>query len=387
MKGSFCRSLSIVKPVYTIKVKKTFLSVVGARPNFMKIAPLHRELQHHRRSITHKILHTGQHYDEKMSKIFFDDLELPEPDIYLGVGSGTHAEQTGNIMIKFEKVLAELRPDLVIVVGDVNSTLACSVTCAKMGVPVAHVEAGLRSFDRTMPEEINRMVTDILSDFLFVTEESGVVNLRNEGIPANKVHLVGDVMIDSIVYYREKASRSDIFRTLDVSPGRYTLVTIHRPSNVDNRENLEKILQVFTELQNDTRFIFPVHPRTRKRMEEFGLYESFRSLPNLILCDPIGYLDFLALMERAALVLTDSGGIQEETTFLQVPCITIRENTERPITIEKGTNQLLGTNVPLIVQKSREALNGKTKMSIIPELWDGKAAQRIIKILMDTFFS
>ncbi len=368
-------------------MKKTFLSVVGARPNFMKIAPLHRELLKHRNRIKHVILHTGQHYDEKMSRIFFDDLELPEPDIYLGVGSGTHAEQTGHIMIKFEKVLAEVEPHLVIVVGDVNSTLACSVTSAKMGVPVAHIEAGLRSFDRSMPEEINRMVTDILSDFLFVTEESGVVNLTREGIPPDKVYLVGDVMIDSIVYYREKASRSAIFNTLNITPGQYTLVTIHRPSNVDNRENLEKILRIFTELERDTRLVFPVHPRTRNRMEEFGLYESFRSLPHLILCDPIGYLDFLALMERAALVLTDSGGIQEETTFLQVPCITIRENTERPITVEKGTNQLLGTNVSLVVQKSREALNGKTKMSIIPALWDGKAAQRIIKILMAKFFS
>lgn len=363
----------------------TFLSVVGARPNFMKVAPLHRALLPYADRVRHLICHTGQHYDEKMSKIFFDDLELPQPDIYLGVGSGSHAEQTARVMMAFEQVLLEHKPDLVIVVGDVNSTLACSVTAAKLHVPVAHVEAGLRSFDRDMPEEINRLVTDVLSDYLFVTEDAGLRNLRNEGIPDEKVHFVGHVMIDSLAHYRGKAAQSAVLEQFGLSARGYTLVTLHRPSNVDTREHLGLILGIFEELQTETRFLFPVHPRTRARIAEFGLEERVRAIDTLTLCDPIGYLDFLKLMDNAALILTDSGGIQEESTWLQVPCITLRENTERPVTADVGTNEIVGLNAALAVEKSRAALNGKGKRGNIPVLWDGNAAQRIVNILLTKF--
>ncbi|MBR9979071.1 MAG: UDP-N-acetylglucosamine 2-epimerase (non-hydrolyzing) [Bacteroidetes bacterium] len=362
---------------------KTFLSVVGARPNFMKVAPLHRALQSFTDQIRHVICHTGQHYDEKMSTVFFEDLELPRPDIYLGIGSGSHAEQTANVMISFEKVLLELQPDLVIVVGDVNSTLACSVTAAKLHIPVAHVEAGLRSFDRDMPEEINRMVTDVLADYLFVTEQAGMDNLRREGISEDKLFFVGHVMIDSLKYYREKAAKSPILASFDVLPKTFTLVTLHRPSNVDVKENLERILTLFETLQDQTRFIFPVHPRTHARIDEFGLRERFNAIDTLTLCDPVGYLDFLKLMDNAALILTDSGGIQEESTWLRIPCITLRESTERPVTAEIGTNEVVGLNIPLAVEKSRAALNGNGKRGTIPELWDGRAAERIVEILME----
>ena len=351
----------------------------------MKVAPLHRALQQYSGRIRHLILHTGQHYDEKMSKVFFDDLELPAPDIYLGIGSGSHAEQTAKIMVAFENVLREVRPDLVIVVGDVNSTLACSVTASKLGVPVAHVEAGLRSFDRGMPEEINRLVTDVLSDFLFVTEEAGLANLAHEGVPDDKVFFVGHVMIDSLAHYLEKARATRALAHFGLQPRGYTLVTLHRPSNVDVAENLRKILRIFEALQGETRILFPVHPRTRNRLAETGLAGAFNALDGLTLCDPIGYLEFLALMDSAALVLTDSGGIQEETTYLQVPCITLRENTERPVTVTVGTNQLLGLNVDAVVAASRAALHGSPKRGGIPELWDGHAAERIIGILAEKF--
>jgi UDP-N-acetylglucosamine 2-epimerase (non-hydrolysing) len=361
----------------------TFLSVVGARPNFMKVAPLHRALATHADRVRHLICHTGQHYDEKMSKIFFDDLELPQPDIYLGIGSGSHAEQTAKIMTAFEQVLIQHKPDLVIVVGDVNSTLACSVTAAKLHVPVAHVEAGLRSFDREMPEEINRLVTDVLSDYLFVTEDAGLHNLHREGVPDEKVFFVGHVMIDSLVHYRAKAATSMIMDDFGLTPRGYTLVTLHRPSNVDSREHLELILGIFEELQHETRFIFPVHPRTRTRIAEFGLSQRAEAISSLVLCDPIGYLDFLKLMDNAALILTDSGGIQEESTYLQVPCITLRENTERPVTAEIGSNEVVGLNAALAVEKSRAALNGNGKRGSIPVLWDGMAAHRIVDILLN----
>ncbi len=365
----------------------TFLSVVGARPNFMKVAPLHRELLRHADRVRHVILHTGQHYDAKMSDVFFNDLELPAPDIHLGIGSGSHAEQTGRVMMEFEKAVLEVKPDLVIVVGDVNSTLACSVTCAKLGIPVAHVEAGLRSFDRTMPEEINRMVTDVLADQLFVTEPAGMANLAHEGIDAGRVHLVGDVMIDSLAHYRGRAASSGILNELGVQARDYTLVTLHRPSNVDVRENLEKILDIFEQIHATTTIIFPIHPRTRRRIDESGLTARFDALTRLHICDPIGYLDFLCLMDNARLILTDSGGIQEETTYLQVPCLTLRENTERPVTIDVGTNQLLGLDVPLVVRKAMEVFDGHPKQGRIPDLWDGHAAERIISILLSKYAS
>ncbi len=364
--------------------KFKFISVVGARPNFMKVAPLHREFSR-TNSVHHMIVHTGQHYDQNMSKVFFEDLELPEPDVYLGVGSGTHAEQTARIMIEFEKVLVKEQPDLVIVVGDVNSTVACSLTASKLSIPIAHVEAGLRSFDRSMPEEINRIVTDALSDYLFVTEGIGVVNLKNEGVREKKIFLVGDVMIDSLVYYREKATRSGIKKAFGVSAGEYTLATLHRPGNVDNCENLETISKIFRGIEQYGKIIFPIHPRTRKRIEEFGLTSQFTAVKNLVLTDPLGYLDFLNLMIGAKIVLTDSGGIQEETTFLKVPCITLRETTERPATSEVGTNVLAGLSIEKIAALSDECYSGKWKKSNVPELLDGKAAERIMNIIISPF--
>ena len=361
-----------------------FISVVGARPNFMKVAPLHRVFSE-MDGVRHLIVHTGQHYDKNMSKIFFEDLELPKPDVYLGVGSGSHAEQTAKIMVESEKVLVKEKPDLIIVVGDVNSTVACSLTASKLQIPIAHVEAGLRSFDRTMPEEINRVVTDALSDYLFVTEEAGVVNLRNEGIDKRKVFLVGDVMVDSLIIYREKAKRSNMKNTLGVSSKSYTLVTLHRPSNVDDRNNLETILKIFEGIQEHGKIIFPIHPRTRKRIEEFGLSSQFDAVKNLVLTDPLGYLDFLNLMMDARVALTDSGGIQAETTFFGVPCVTLRENTEQPCTIESGTNVLAGLHVDEVMEHVARCYAGEWKKGKLPELWDGKAAERIGKVLWDSF--
>lgn len=362
---------------------KTILSVVGARPNFMKVAPLHKALRQYGDTLRHLIVHTGQHYDETMSKVFFDDLELPHPDFYLGVGSGSHAQQTAKIMVELEKVLEAQRPNLVVVVGDVNSTVASSLVSVKAGVPVAHIEAGLRSFDRSMPEEINRLLTDAVSEFLFVTEPSGVANLKREGIDKSKIHLVGNVMIDSLVQYREKARRLSVAGDYGVAPRAFTLVTLHRPSNVDTREGLEKILTIFERLSLRTSIIFPVHPRTRKMLEELKLSERASAIKKLRMSEPIGYLEFLNLMDQAQLVLTDSGGIQEETTFLGIPCLTLRENTERPITVEIGTNQICGSNVELIVRRSFEILDGRVKKGRIPDLWDGHTAERIAAILQD----
>ncbi|MCS7012861.1 MAG: UDP-N-acetylglucosamine 2-epimerase (non-hydrolyzing) [Chloroherpetonaceae bacterium] len=358
--------------------------VAGARPNFMKIAPIHRELQkcQNYQSI---ILHTGQHYDEKMSKVFFQDLELPEPNIYLGVGSGSHAEQTAKIMVEFEKVLEREVPDMVIVVGDVNSTLACSIVAAKMLVPVAHVEAGLRSGDRTMPEEINRIVTDSISDVLFVSEPSGLHNLIKEGVPEEKIFYVGNVMIDSLVQQMPKANQSKVLETLGLKPKTYTLVTLHRPSNVDEKESLEKILRIFETIAKKSKIVFPIHPRTQKMLETFGLMEKAKSIEGLLLIEPQGYIEFLKLMKEAQLVITDSGGVQEETTVLGVPCLTMRENTERPITIEVGTNRLVGTDEKEVCQVALETLSGKVKRSKIPEKWDGRAAERIVQHLNEIF--
>ncbi len=350
----------------------------------MKVAPLHKVFQQHSASIRHLIVHTGQHYDETMSKVFFDDLELPHPDFYLGVGSGSHAQQTARIMIELEKVLEAQKPDLVIVVGDVNSTVASSLVSVKLGIRVAHIEAGLRSFDRTMPEEINRLLTDAVSEFLFVTEPSGVANLKREGINEGKIFLVGNVMIDSLIRYREKARRLSVVGQFQVNPRAFTLVTLHRPSNVDTREGLEKILTIFEELSTRTSTIFPVHPRTRKMLEQFGLSQRASAIKNLHLTEPIGYLEFLNLMDQAQLVITDSGGIQEETTFLGIPCLTLRENTERPITVEIGTNRICGLDVELIVRRSFEVFDGKAKRGSVPDLWDGHAAERIAEILRKT---
>ena len=348
----------------------------------MKVAPLHKAFQKHAGNVRHLIVHTGQHYDEAMSKIFFGDLELPQPDFYLGVGSGSHAQQTARIMVEFEKVLEEVHPDLVIVVGDVNSTVACSLVSVKMGIPVAHVEAGLRSGDRTMPEEINRLLTDSIADHLFVTEPSGVANLRRDGIEDKKIHLVGNVMIDSLVHYREKAKQSTIMEHLGVKPHKFTLVTLHRPSNVDTEEGLGKILTIFERIARHSTIVFPVHPRTTKMLAQHGLLRRAEALQNLKRVEPVGYLDFVHLLDNALLVITDSGGIQEETTYLGVPCLTLRENTERPITCDIGTNELCGLDIEKVVSRSEAVFAGNKKKGLVPDLWDGNAANRIVDVLI-----
>ncbi|MDZ7289580.1 MAG: UDP-N-acetylglucosamine 2-epimerase (non-hydrolyzing) [candidate division KSB1 bacterium] len=363
-------------------MKLKIANVVGARPNFMKIAPLVDEMKKYE-EIESILVHTGQHYDEGMSKFFFDDLGLPKPDIYLGVGSAGHGEQTGKIMIEFERVLQEHRPEVVIVVGDVNSTIACGLVAVKMGIRLAHVEAGLRSYDRTMPEEINRVLTDQISDYLFTTERSALRNLQREGIDQEKIFFVGNVMIDTLLKHRERAEQSRIMQELEVTAQRYGLVTLHRPSNVDAKENLAKILEALITVQQQLPLIFPVHPRTRKQLQVFGLEEKVQQARNLILTDPLGYLDFLKLMAHAKLVLTDSGGIQEETTVLGVPCITMRENTERPITVEIGTNVVIGNSPERVIEESHRILAGHGKTGKLPELWDGHAAERIVRILLE----
>ena len=362
---------------------KRILNVVGARPNFMKIAPIQRQMDLNGEALTPILIHTGQHYDERMSKLFFEDLGLPKPDVYLGVGSGTHAEQTAKIMIKFEKVCQEYQPDLVLVVGDVNSTAACSIVASKLWIPVVHVEAGLRSFDRKMPEEINRLVTDALSDFLFTTEKSGTENLIKEGIAPEKIHFVGNVMIDSLIYFLEKAQESDILDQLKVKPQEYALVTLHRPSNVDDRKNFLKILEAFEVIQKEMPVLFPIHPRTAKNIKHFGLEERVNNLKNLKLVPPIGYLDFMQLEQNCKFVMTDSGGIQEETTYLGIPCLTLRENTERPITAEIGTSEIMGTDTEKIIRSAKKILAGEWKKGQIPPLWDGHAAERIVEILKE----
>jgi UDP-N-acetylglucosamine 2-epimerase (non-hydrolysing) len=318
-----------------------------------------------------------------MSELFFEDLQLPEPDVYLGIGSGSHTQQTAKIMLAFEKVMEEQKADLVLVVGDVNSTAACSLVASKMNTKIAHVEAGLRSFDRTMPEEINRMITDRLSDFLFVTEKSGLENLRNEGIADSKVFFTGNVMIDSLSFFLEKARESSIMSDLQVNGSPFVLVTLHRPSNVDIKENLENLLHTLSVLGEDVKVVFPMHPRTKKMIDTYKLQNYLSSAENLIITDPIGYLDFMQLMQNARLILTDSGGIQEETTYLGIPCITIRENTERPVTIDLGTNILVGPHAEGIIEETNKILAGHGKKGQVPELWDGHAAERIVKILAE----
>ena len=358
---------------------KKIISIVGARPNFMKIAPIHFEFLKYKDSVQHLICHTGQHYDEKMSKIFFDELNISKPDFYLGVGSGSHAMQTAGIMIEFEKVLIAENPDLVIVVGDVNSTIACSLVAKKMNISVAHIEAGLRSFDRTMPEEINRILTDSISDFLFVTEQSGLDNLKNEGVDESKVFFTGNVMIDSLIQNMGKINTSQVLASLGLEEAAYVLCTLHRPNNVDSKHSLESILATLNSFAQKKKIVFPVHPRTRTKMKEFGIDHALSE--NVMITDPIGYIDFLCLIKNASLIITDSGGIQEETTYLGVPCVTLRNNTERPVTINIGSNYLAGTDVSKLSNIVAEILNGQIKKSNIPPLWDGKAAERICKIL------
>jgi len=358
------------------------LNVVGARPNLMKIAPLIEAMQK-QDDIPQQLLHTGQHYDDKMSQIFFDELGIPRPDIYLGIGSGSHAEQTARVMLAFEKILLDNRPDVVVVVGDVNSTLACAITAAKLGVPVAHVEAGLRSFDRRMPEEINRIVTDALSDYLFTTSRDADENLQRENIPPGKIFFVGNVMIDTLFKHREKARTLHTPAKFGLDASHYALLTLHRPSNVDDPVVFSGLLDALIKIQQELPILFPIHPRTRKRLQEFGLSERLKSAPALHLAEPLGYLEFLDLMMHARLVLTDSGGIQEETTILGIPCLTLRENTERPITITEGTNVLVGTDPARILHETQMVLETGGKAGRVPELWDGHAAERIVQVLQE----
>jgi len=357
------------------------LNVVGARPNLMKIAPLVTEMARHA-EIKQTLLHTGQHYDDNMSHIFFEELGLPKPDIYLGVGSASHARQTAQVMVAFEQVCQEFKPDLAVVVGDVNSTMACAITAAKLWIPVAHVEAGLRSFDRRMPEEINRIITDALSDLLFTTSRDADENLKREGIQAVKIHFVGNVMIDTLLTHRQRAAQSDILARLEIAPRRYALMTLHRPSNVDDPATLRGILSALEVIQARLPLVFPIHPRTRKNLEAFDLAAWVAAMPGLILTEPLGYLDFLCLMDHAQLVLTDSGGVQEETTILGVPCLTLRENTERPVTVSEGTNEVIGTSPERIVAASLAVLAGQGKEGRIPARWDGHAAERIVQVIL-----
>ncbi|MGA8072445.1 MAG: UDP-N-acetylglucosamine 2-epimerase (non-hydrolyzing) [Candidatus Acidiferrales bacterium] len=357
------------------------LNIVGARPNLVKIAPLLREMRRHS-EIEPILVHTGQHYDEKLSDVFFRQMGIPEPDVNLEVGSGSHAWQTAEILRKIEPVLIERKPDCVLVVGDVNSTVAASLAAAKLGIPVVHVEAGLRSFDRTMPEEINRIVTDALSDFLFVTEEDAIENLIHEGKRREQIHFVGNVMIDALKQFLPIAQKSKIADELGLASAKdqpYALLTLHRPSNVDSAETLAALLAAIAEIGREILVIFPVHPRTQERLHSAS---APHSLNRIRFVPPLGYLDFLCLMSRARLVLTDSGGIQEETTALGVPCLTLRENTERPVTVTEGTNELVGQDPAKIVQAARAILKGQTKKGRVPRYWDGHASERIIEILL-----
>lgn len=345
----------------------------------MKVAPIHRAFQKYSSQINHLLCHTGQHYDERMSKVFFDDLNMPKPNFYLKVGSGSHAEQTGTTMIEFEKVILKEQPDLVIVVGDVNSTIACSLTAHKLGILTAHVESGLRSFDREMPEEINRILTDAVCDLLFVSEQSGLKNLKEEGIPDNKVFFVGNVMIDSLTHFLQEADSSNILDKLNVLPKQFVLVTLHRPSNVDHKLKLSRLVDLLNTISENRSVIFPIHPRSKKNLEQHGLLQSLKE--NVLLTEPIGYIDFLKLVKDAELILTDSGGIQEESTFLKVQCITLRKSTERPVTVEIGTNHLAGDDPENAERIAVSILNGSSKQGKIPEKWDGKTAERIVDII------
>jgi UDP-N-acetylglucosamine 2-epimerase (non-hydrolysing) len=346
------------------------LHVVGARPNFVKAAPVLRAIR--KRSLRQTLVHTGQHYDRNMSDVFFTQLEIPEPDVNLGVGSGSHASQTAEIMRRFEPVVLESKPDMVLVYGDVNSTVAAALVCSKLLVPVGHVEAGLRSFDRTMPEEINRIVTDRLADILFTPSEDGDTNLLHEGVPRERIHLVGNVMIDSLIQLLPAARSCP----KNGFPDRFALVTLHRPSNVDDIDTLRSILDSLTKVSKDLSIVFPVHPRTRQRIAEFGI-----DTQNLKLLDPIPYIEFMSLQSRAAVVITDSGGIQEETTYLGVPCLTLRRNTERPITVTVGTNILVGDDRESLAVEMGKIMEGKQKKGVTPPLWDGYAGDRIAGIL------
>jgi UDP-N-acetylglucosamine 2-epimerase (non-hydrolysing) len=359
------------------------INVVGARPNFMKVAPIVAAMKRREREFSPLVVHTGQHYDAAMSDAFFQDLNLPQPDVYLGVGSASHAAQTAAVMERFEPVVLAEKPDWVLVVGDVNSTLACALVCVKLGVKVAHVEAGLRSRDRTMPEEINRLLTDQIADLLLTPSADANENLLREGIPDERIRLVGNVMIDSLYQHLEASRKSQIKNELGLTEKNYAVLTLHRPANVDDPITLERILAALETIGKELPLVFPVHPRTRKTIAQHGLDQRVRELTSLRLIEPLGYLDFLSLYSGARLVLTDSGGIQEETSVLGIPCLTLRENTERPITVTMGTNKIVGTDPAVIVAAAHAALAENVKPAISIPLWDGHTADRILQSLAE----
>jgi UDP-N-acetylglucosamine 2-epimerase (non-hydrolysing) len=360
--------------------------VVGARPNFMKIAPVISAIEKHKtapgnRTIERCLVHTGQHYDYEMSQVFFNDLGLPDPDIHLGVGGGTHTEQTAKVMLQLEKAFITEKPDVVMVVGDVNSTLAGALVAAKMRLPLAHVEAGLRSYDRDMPEEINRLLTDAVSDYLFTPSRDADANLKKEGIPEEKIFLVGNVMVDSLLASRARADKSPVLTKLGLHTQEYAVLTLHRPGNVDDKDKLTLIIRAVHEVARKIRVVFPIHPRTRKNLEAFGLNESMQDR-NISFIEPLGYIDFLKLEMDARFVMTDSGGVQEETTALGIPCLTLRDSTERPVTVSEGTNIVVADNRDRLIEEVDNILGGRGKRGKVPYLWDGRTAERIIGILV-----
>ncbi len=365
---------------------KNFACVVGARPNFMKMAPLLRALEKYP-DVRTTLIHTGQHYDSQLSDVFFDDLGMKRPDIHLEVGSGKHGEQTARVLEKMEKVLEAgtadgARYDRLIVVGDVNSTMAGTLAAAKLGIPVAHVEAGLRSFDRTMPEEINRIVTDSISDMLLVSEPEGLENLQREGHDNSHVHLVGNVMIDTLMHQLSVARKLNVLDRLGVAAGQYGVVTLHRPSNVDQLSTLGALIEVLVEISSRLKLVFPIHPRTKGRLEAFHLMATLQAAQGIVLQPPMGYLEFLALTSQAKVIVTDSGGLQEESTALGIPCLTMRENTERPITVEVGTSTLIGSDAAKLREYLGQVLGGTYKQGTCPALWDGRAAERIAEVVV-----
>ena len=361
---------------------KNIVLVAGARPNFMKVAPLMWEFRNYPERFRVQLIHTGQHYDAEMSDVFFRDLDLPQPERFLGIGSGSHAEQTARVMVAFEQVCVEERPDLVLVVGDVNSTMACAITAKKLCISVAHIEAGLRSRDWAMPEEINRVVTDAISDLLFTPSRDANVNLVREGILPERIHFVGNVMIDSLLAQLPKTEKRDTLRRFSRDAGHYATLTLHRPSNVDVPEVFAGIVEVMTELSRQLPIIWPIHPRSRKMLDQIGLTPQIESSPGIQLTEPMGYLDMLTLNRHARLILTDSGGLQEEAVVLGIPCITLRQNTERPVTVEVGANHLAGNEPSGIRAAIQSILNNHGPKIRIPEFWDGKAAARIIDVLI-----
>jgi UDP-N-acetylglucosamine 2-epimerase (non-hydrolysing) len=367
-------------------MKKKIILIAGTRPDFIKIAPLLSEFKKYPEKFETFFIHTGQHYDFTMSKIFFENLNIPKPDTFLNIGSASHAKQTAKIMVEFEKILLKEKPDFILVTGDVNSTLACALTAKKLNIKLIHVEAGLRSFDNTMPEEINRIITDSISDYLFVTEKDAIINLKNEGISEKKIFFVGNVMIDTLLSNMEKIDTSTILNSLSLTSNNYSVLTLHRPSNVDSKKSLEEIYSIISNICKKIKIIYPLHPRTKKSLEKHKLFEKFVTIENFTMINSLGYIDFINLIKNSKFILTDSGGIQEEATILKIPCLTMRENTERPVTITQGTNYLVDKNKKLIFELVNNILKEETSIKdisqpSIPSFWDGKTAQRIVENL------